>query len=181
MFGELSIIEKIENRRPQSKNAIDRIYFSGQIFTHHDPEINYTRDRKQIYSELRHFIYNPGFSNYERYLDMMNTSKFCLDLNGVGDPNKRTFEILSQHSLRIGEYNDLVYPFDDIPFRPETIFTNKDDFIDKLSKLQNNHELYEECLEYQHRIYEKYFNLEWIRNYICSFMDSFMVKNHNLE
>ena len=43
----------------------------------------------------------------------MRESKYGLDLNGVGNPNKRTFEILSQNSLRIGEYNDLKWPFDE--------------------------------------------------------------------
>ena len=99
----------------------------------------------------------------------MKKSFFGLDLNGVGDPNKRTFEILSQGTLRISEYNDLKWPFEE-EFLEETIFKDADDFNNKISNLINNKELYIKCLNNQNNIYIKYFNKKWVRNYILSFV-----------
>lgn len=168
MFGEVSIIEKLENNF-FSENKIDRIFFTGGLFIHDDPEINYYRDRQSIYNKISSYIYNPGYLNYNDFLNVLRTSKFSLDLNGVGDPNKRTFEILSQGSLMISEYNDLKWPFEET-FSEETIFKNADDFICKINKLNSDNNLYKKCLFNQLIIYNKYFNKKWIKEYILSFI-----------
>uniref|UniRef100_A0A6C0JGX6 Spore protein YkvP/CgeB glycosyl transferase-like domain-containing protein n=1 Tax=viral metagenome TaxID=1070528 RepID=A0A6C0JGX6_9ZZZZ len=166
MFGEVSIIEKIENSF-FSKDKINRVFFTGGLFIHDDPQINYYRDRKTIYSKISNYIYNPGYLNYDNFLQVVRTSKFSLDLNGVGDPNKRTFEILSQGSLMMSEYNDLKWPFEET-FSQETIFKDGEDFISKIKKLNENDELYEKCIMNQANIYNKYFNIKWIKEYIIN-------------
>jgi hypothetical protein len=168
MFGHVSIIEKIENTT-YSDFTYDRVFFTGGLFIHDDPQINYYRDRINIYNKISNYIYNPGYLNYDSFLQTLKTSKFALDLNGVGDPNKRTFEILSQGSLMISQYNDLKWPFEE-SFSKETIFKNEIEFIDNIISLKNNNELYKKCLDNQLYIYNKYFNKKWIRNYISSFI-----------
>ena len=169
MFGEKSIIEKIEDNcieNTNNQNIIkNRIFFSGSLFTHIDEEINYVRNRHKIYSELITYIYNPGNLNYFNFIKAIKESKFSLDLNGVGDPNKRTFEILSQCSLMLSQFNDLKWPFEET-FSEETIFRNEIEFIDKLMKLNANDELYKKCLQNQVNIYNKYFNIKWVKEYI---------------
>ena len=103
------------------------------------------------------------------FLYNLQISKYALDLNGVGDPNKRTFEILSQGALRISEYNDLKWPFEE-DFSEETIFKNKDDFIRKINVLQYNNDIYEKCLLKQINIFNKYFNKKWIKEYILNYI-----------
>ena len=171
MFGQFSIIEKLENINIKKLHKKNRIFFSGTLFTHIDHEINYTRDRKNIYRQIRKHIHNPGNLNYERFLNEIRSSKFSLDLNGVGDPNKRTFEILSQGSLRISEFNNLKWPFDE-EFSEETIFKDSKEFIEKINKLKNKQELYNRCLENQNKIVEKYFNIDYIKKYILNFLDN---------
>ena len=168
MFGEVSIIEKIENTN-YSEYKLDRVFFTGGLFIHDDPQINYYRDRKTIYSKICNYIYNPGYLNYNDFLHILRVSKYSLDLNGVGDPNKRTFEILSQGSLMISEYNDLKWPFEET-FSEETTFKNADEFILKLTKLKNNDLLYKKCLYNQLFIYNKYFNKKWIKEYILQYV-----------
>jgi len=165
MFGEVSIIEKLLDSRETNIDSKSRIIFTGTLFNHEDHEIGYYRNRYNVYSEIRDFIYNPGNIDYRRYLDEIYNSKFALDLNGVGDPNKRTFEILSQGSLLISEYNDLKWPFEE-KFSEYTQFSSKKDFVEKITKLLNNNELYIECLKQQNAIYNKYFNLKYIKEYI---------------
>ncbi len=167
MFGDKSLIEKLDDKA-ESKNKYSRLFFSGTIFTHINNEINYVRNRRVIYSKISNIIYNPGRLNYSNFLKCIRESKYSLDLNGVGDPNKRTFEILSQSSLRISEYNDLKWPFDE-EFSKETIFKTAEEFIEKVNYLDKNPEIYNKCLENQKKIYDKYFNKKWIKNYILNF------------
>jgi hypothetical protein len=170
MFGDVSLIEKLENENSNNYNLqkYNRIFFTGTIFEHNDPQINYYRNRRTIYNEIYQCIYNPGNLSYNEFLKQMSESKFALDLNGVDDPNKRTFEILTQGTLRIAEYNDLLWPFEE-SFAEETIFKTHDEFKEKIVKLDNDAELYNRCLQKQQYIYLLYFNKKWIRNYILFF------------
>lgn len=169
MFGEVSIIEKlVELKLIQDK--ITRVFFTGSLFIHNDPQINYYRNRQNIYSKIYKYIYNPGHLNYSNFLQEIKKSKFSLDLNGVGEPNKRTFEILSQGSLMISEYDNLKWPFEET-FSEETIFKDENEFINKINKLNSDEELYKKCLDNQINIYNKYFNKTWIKSYILSFLN----------
>ena len=49
------------------------------------------------------------------------------------------------------------------PYQTFSIPENKN-----LYKLHHNHELYLSCLENQYNIVNKYFNKEWLKNYILS-------------
>jgi hypothetical protein len=169
MFGETSIIEKIENTY-YSETKYDRVFFTGTLFKHIDSQINYCRDRKSIYNKISRFVYNPGYLDYNTFLREASSSKFSLDLNGVGDPNKRTFEILSCGSLMISEYNNLKWPFEE-SFSEETVFKNDTEFNDKLLKLKNDNELYIKCLHNQMSIFNKYFNKKWIREEIYKYIN----------
>jgi hypothetical protein len=168
MFGHVSIIEKIEHTN-YSDYKYNRVFFTGGLFIHDDPQINYYRDRKTIYNKINKYIYNPGYLNYSDFLQTVRTSKYSLDLNGVGDPNKRTFEILSQGSLMLSQFNELKWPFEE-SFSEETIFKNETEFVNNLIKLNANDELYKKCLYNQLYIYNKYFNKQWIKNYVLSFI-----------
>lgn len=166
MFGQSSIIEKIEDSF-YSQQKYNTVFFSGTLFVHDDPEINYRRDRKTIYNKISKYIFNPGNLNYSDFIQVLRHSKYSLDLNGVGEPNKRTFEILSQGSLMISEYNNLKWPFEEC-FHEDTIFHSDVDFFEKITKLNSNDELYINCLTQQMFIYNKYFNKKWIQSYILN-------------
>ena len=56
MFGQVSIIEKLSNS-VYLEDKINRVFFTGGIFVHDDPEINYYRDRITIYSKIETYIY----------------------------------------------------------------------------------------------------------------------------
>ena len=185
MFGEVSIIEKIEKTDPSQRllshsdpsqrllshsdpsaiEKIPRIFFTGSLFVHDDPQIGYYRNRRDIYNKIGQHIFNPGYLGHNAFLKEIKMSMFALDLNGVGDPNKRTFEILSQGTLMIGEHNNLKWPFEE-RFSEETVFVDEDDFFNKINVLIKNGDIYKKCLDNQNEIYKKYFNKEWIRNYI---------------
>lgn len=165
MFGQYSMIEIIDTKKTLSDNAENRLFFSGSLFNHIDHQLKYYRNRQEIYEKIKHMIYNPGYMNFKYFTNSMNNSKFCLDLNGVGDPNKRTFEIFSQGSLRISEHNDLLWCFGE-DFSQETIFYNENDLQKKIELLLTDDILYNKCLSKQNELVDKYFNRKWIRSYI---------------
>ena len=173
MFGEKSLIEKCDSELVSEdkyfKEKKYRIFFTGTLFTNKDYHYNIDRDRLRIYNKIRNIIYNPGVQNYNNFINTIRDSKYSLDLLGVGDPNKRTFEILLSGSLMISEYNDLLWPFDNNEgFSKETTFKNDAEFFYIINKLSKDNELYLKCLRNQYDIVKKYFNKEWLRNYILS-------------
>jgi hypothetical protein len=171
MFGEISLIEKCDRelvtKEEYFKNKIDRVFFSGSLFNHKDYQNNIFRNRNLIYEKICQTIFNPGYINYNIFLNLIRSSKYSLDLLGVGEPNKRTFEILLSGSLILIEKNDLKWPFEE-EFFEETIFSDSNDYFIKLNNLNNDDNLYKKCLENQYNIVNKYFNKEWIKNYILN-------------
>ena len=107
----------------------------------------------------------PGYLYHDDYMNEMIISKYSLDLLGVGDPNIRTFEILSSGSLRLGEKSNLKWTFEE-EFCEETIFEDENDLLTKLLKLENYPELYKKCINKQNEIVEKYMNSNILKEYI---------------
>jgi hypothetical protein len=161
MFGYQSMIELIEKRQPRkqttNQSKINRIFFTGTL----------TPERRSIYDKVVNNIYNPGSLPFDNFIKTIQESKYCLDLNGAGNPNKRTFEIVTNNSLMISEYNDLIWPFPE-QFCVETTIHTAEDFQQKMHALQGDEDLYKKCFDVQQNIVDKYFNLEWLRNYISS-------------
>lgn len=171
MFGNISIIEKLDreivSEHEYFKEKNNRIFFTGSLDNNGE-----NRDRFLMYNLIRDYIFNPGYLNYHDFLNTTRNSKYSLDLNGAGDPNKRTFEILMSGSLKLSQYNELKWPFENRDdFSDETIFKNEEEFKQNINLLENNDEIYKKCLENQYNIVKKYFNKEWIRSYITNKLD----------
>jgi len=168
MFGYYAMIEIIDNNRALNQNSLNRIFYAGALYNHQDHNMKVYRNRYAIYNEIKEYLFKTEEMNHQEFLDTINNSKYTLDINGVGDPNKKTFEILAQGSLRLGEYNDLKWCFDE-DFSEETIFKNGEEFKENLKKLEKE-EVYERCLKRQQDIFDKYFNVKWIRNYVKKYL-----------
>ena len=175
MFGDKSLIEKIDtelaNKTEYFKQKRPVCFFSGcqtsEHFYNYDKDTNIIRDRKYFYDRIHHYLYNPGNMSYVNFINTLRNSKFSIDLLGAGDPNKRTFEIVLSGSLMISQYSNLLWPFEDNEtFSKETVFKNDTEFISVINNLQNDNELYLKCLINQYNIVTKYFNKEWIKNYV---------------
>jgi hypothetical protein len=150
-------------------NRSNIVFFSGGLYCHDDKIFNVYVDRIGLYNKIKHTIFNPGYLNNEEFNSILKNSRFSLDLPGGGNPNMRTFEILVSGSLMLQKKNDLVWPFED-KFSEECLFTDENDYLIKLQNLLSNSELYNKCLLNQYNIVNKYFNKEWLRNYILQFI-----------
>lgn len=170
MFGYQSMIELIDRKykkseyNHQTQEKINRIFFTGCL----------TPERRRIYDRIANNVYNPGHLNFNDFLNTIQNSKYSLDLNGAGNPNKRTFEILTNNSLLLSEFNQLTWPFPE-RFCEETIIKNAEDFKVKIHNLQQDTNLYKKCFEVQETIVDKYFNIIWLRNYISNYLDNIAI------
>lgn len=164
MFGEYSIIEKLEDPYFNRDNRYNGIFFAGSLFYHDDPQYNIKRDRRIIY-DIQEYVSVYPMVSYTEYMTNMRRYKYALDLVGVGDPNKRTFEILGSGALRVAQRTDLKWPFED-KFEEDTLFSTPEEFFEKIDILNKNPDIYEKCLNKQEEIVKKYFNKNWIREYI---------------
>ena len=169
MFGKTSLIEKIDRNLVSYDDyfsqKINRVFYTGGLYHHKSAEFNVDVNRFDMYNQIQNFITNTGPIPNDLFVDFMRKSQFSLDLLGAGNPNIRTFEILVSGSLLLQQKNDLIWPFSE-KFSDECYFTNGDDFYYNLQKLTNNDELYKKCLNNQYLIINKYFNKEWLRQYI---------------
>lgn len=179
MFGHESIIEKcieipkfLSNHRNLQSSKVDEVYFAGSPFQHNDISNNVVRNRHdfllQIYPYLN--LSMLGRVPYEEYLKNIIRSKFALDLLGVGEPNKRTFEILFSQALMLSEAHQMVWPFEqqlgERLYTEHTSFRTAEEFVRVLKTLRRNPALYEACLARQKEIVKKFFTVAWIRHYL---------------
>lgn len=172
MFGSTptnSCALLFENRKKGSKNINECIW----------PGFGYDnlalgqRDtwccRQTLLRKVASSIHIVCESNHDNFLNLFNTYKMFLHLNGNGHICKRMFEGLSRDSLMIMEEMDVLFPFEnDDFFAKECIFTFPKELTEKLNNLKNNESLYNICKQQQEYIVDKYYNYNWIRNYVNS-------------
>jgi len=167
IFGKQCNIDMITSPviNPPEKKC--RIFFIGTLFNHSDPIYGVFRNRKSVFDDItRHVIIHfPPSMEHDKFLVEMSTSKYALDLLGVGDPNIRTFEILSSGSLRLSQRSTLKWNFED-DFCEETYFDNGDDLFNKIRMIESDPVLYQKCLDKQNAILSTYMNNSSLREYI---------------
>lgn len=176
IFGkDLSMTELITETPKKISKKENRLFFSGTLFHHEDNVYGVIRNRRntiiKIHQVLNEVLYNGYGLAFEKYMEEMAKSKFCLDLLGVGDPNRRTFEIFASGSLRIAEKNNLKWTWMEEDFCEETYFEDEKELYEKITKLIKDEELYTKCLQKQNEIIEKYMNKESLRQYILEKME----------
>lgn len=124
-------------------------------------------NRNDFLAEVQQYlVIKPGQSQ-EAFLNEFNTYKFFLHLNGTGHLCGRFFEGLSRDSLMIMQEMDVVFPFEKGEgFHPLCVVLEPREFVENLKRLASDDTLYHECKNMQENILEKYYNYDWIRNYI---------------
>jgi len=171
IFGHQCNIDMVtdlfyKNIEPEPEK-MSRIFFSGSLINHIDTTYGVYRNRIEILQKMKTQlqVYNPGCLQHDQFMKELSSSKYCLDLLGVGDPNIRTFEILCSKSLRISQRSNLKWNFSE-EFCEETIFDDEKDLLQKITNLEKDPQLYRHCLDKQNKIVETYMNKDVLRSYI---------------
>lgn len=179
IFGYQCNIDMLHNftNNPliRSNNIINRIFFAGSLLHHIDPVYKIERNRQDIFCKIQNRIgnYLQSFRlPHEEYINEMKQSKYCLDLLGVGDPNVRTFEILSCGSLRIAQRSNLTWNFQE-DFCEETYFDDENDLFNKITLMNSDDALYQKCLDRQNYIVSKYMNVDCLKEYVNDIISTY--------
>ena len=169
MFVKPCVLSSMLNLNLNNKPSINKAMWAGCLYNHTDN--NFTppivRNRVGMFEQIKDNLSVYNSLPYSEYIEKIRQHKIIVDLIGVGEPNKRTFEALSNGILLMTMVNDLewgFYPND--KFHPDTIFTSASDFREKLNRLLNNEAHYQSCLAIQNKLVKKYFNKEWLSLYI---------------
>ena len=173
-FGYTCIIDIIGSqyaKTGESDEKIQRLFFSGGLAEHNDDVYGVHRDRRQSIQKIAEvmgefLVYKNNLSHLE-YMEELRKSAFCLDLLGVGEPNKRIFEVMASGSLLIQARSRLEWNFDD-DFCEETYYDDHTDLLQKMQKLVSDRAVYERCLKKQNEIARNYMTFDAIRDYIVS-------------
>lgn len=167
MFVKPCVLNMIVNKNNiNTESKINRALWAGGVYNHIDTKRNIYRMRQTMFDLIKPYIDTGRFSEAE-FIQKIRQYKVVVDLIGVGDPNKRTLEILTNGTLMLSMCNDLEWGFEEGDhLHPDTFFRTSDEFQRKLTQLLNNEEHYQKCLERQNYIVNKYFNKRWLRSYI---------------
>jgi len=171
----------LENEFLEPVDKKNKIVWAGSLFEHREELIDSYNEYANRKGTLKKFnkkyriIIEQKNVPYNQFLSLLNSYKYSLDLRGASRLNKRLFEIFSTNSLLIGEKIDIIWPFEEGDrFSPECFFEqgNIEDLYRIYKNFENDNVLYEKCLDNQKYIVKKYFNKEWIRNYINNIIEN---------
>jgi len=150
------------------QKIMDAVWIGG-TYVHTHAEEGIVRDRTGIYEQIKPYVTTYTSLPYNQYIDALRQYAICVDLIGVGDPNKRTIEIFTSGSLWMSNIEGIHWGFTDgDSFSELCTFTDGNDFLKKKTLLLENPELYEAALNQQERLVRKYFNRDALRKYIIS-------------
>ena len=159
---------------PSSSHKKDAIFWSGGLYKHeqeytiHGSVHKVLRDRETIFHELQPSLSIQRGLSHDAFLEELAKHRYALDLQGVGDPNSRTFEIFLAGSLRLFNNTDLRWNFEpQDTFSPLCSFQTKEEFFSHLQLLSDD-ATYKQALEQQTYILQKYMSKEALRTYILS-------------
>jgi hypothetical protein len=145
----------------------------GGLYNHIDEKRNIKRNRLDIYNQIKDTVITVHNVPREDWIRCIKSTKIIVDLIGVGEPNHRTFEVLTNGTLILSMNRDLEWGFDkgDV-FHEYTFFNTAEEFKYKLYILLTDDTVYKQCLEQQNTIIKKYFNKNFFREYILSHINN---------
>lgn len=172
MFVYPCVLTSICNYQENNQDyKYNKIFWCGNLYDHIDNDFNVYRYRYKIYEKIKNYVETFNWIEPKIFLETLKEYKIGLDLIGVGDPNKRTFEILLSDRLLLTNIKELDWGFEENDyFEPETIFIDENDFIEKINLLLNDESVYKRCINKQKEIVKKYMNKEYLKQYITKYI-----------
>lgn len=152
---------------------INRVFWIGSEYKHIDNVFGRENNRKELLDNIRDYLYTPKSKlPHNEFMNEISKSKYALSLAGCSSWGTRHFEIMAANTLMLFQIGGCipppknhVFPFP-MEFSSHCMFTSDVDFKNKLKNLQENDDLYLECLNIQNEIKRKYFSFEFIKKYI---------------
>lgn len=138
LFDHVCPLWRILTETHANSKKIDRVLWASNICKKHNPHRNKDYlSRRALFKKLRKHLTTVDVPNH-LYMQELSRSKFALDMNREGDPNYRTFELLTTDTLIIQQFKHLVWPFDaGDAFSEETIYRTPEEFVEKVGRLRH--------------------------------------------
>ena len=145
--------------------------WAGSLYNHIDTNFQppIVRRRLDIFQKIKHRLSVFQGLSHQDYVNQIRNHTIVVDLIGVGNPNKRTFEGFSCGTLVMSMTKELEWGFEQgDAFHPDTLFETAEEFEEKLNRLLLDEEHYTHCLAIQNRLVEKYLGLNWMRSILLN-------------
>ena len=141
--------------------------WAGTLYNHVDTNFQppIVRNRRAMFEQIKHRLDIYQGLSHQEYVNEIRNHTIVVDLLGVGNPNKRTYEGFANGTLVLTMVKELEWGFEEgDTFHPDTVFETASEFEQKLNRLLTDKAHYEHCLAIQNRLVEKYFGLNWMRS-----------------
>lgn len=165
-----------ERRRENLGYVTDKVFWSGHSTVVKTPEQLVNIDRPFWVSALSEYLDSSGesgncFYGEDKFLQQVSQYKFSVHLKGFATLPRRFCELLSCDTLVLLEKLDLNLGIPSEEFLDEMcIFSTPEEFKEKFLQLKSNEDLYQSCLRKQRDLIFKYFNYNYVKNYIERFL-----------
>jgi hypothetical protein len=149
----------------------DKVFWSGALdSTKYDYQLVNIKRSEYVngFDKIVKYQYSGsdrGGLRDNNYLLEMSKHKYAIYLSGWATFTRRFFEIISTNTLVLFENSDINFGIDEF-LHPLCIFNNLEELKENYNFLNSSNEVYEECLNHQKKLVQKYFNYEYVCDYI---------------
>ena len=171
VMGSPDVLWMVNESQIDNNHRDDLIFWSGSLDnTKYDYQlVNIRRpDYVNNFDKIVSYSYsgsNRGGLRDQNYLMEMSKHKYAIYLSGWATFTRRFFEILSTNTLMFFENSNIQFNLDSF-LHPLCIFNTLDELKFNYEKINSSNELYEKCLLQQKNLVEKYFNYQYVSDYI---------------
>lgn len=173
VMGSPDVLWMLNESQIDNQDRDDRIFWSGfSEGTEYDYQLVKISRNYYINSFNKIFVYNYSGSDRgglrdNNYLIEMSRHKYAIYLAGWATFTRRFFEIMSTNTLLFYENTGIVFNLDEF-LHPLCVFNNLDELKSNYETINSSEELYNECIEVQKNFVRKYYNYQFISEYISS-------------
>jgi len=171
VMGSPDVLWMVNESMIDNTNRDDKIFWSGSLdSTQYDYQLVNIKRSHYVNGFDRIIKYQYSGSNRgglkdNNYLLEMVKHKYAIYLSGWATFTRRFFEILSTNTLMFFENSNIEFGLDEF-LHPLCVFNNLEELKDNYHAINSSPTLYEECLNHQKDFIKKFFNYDYVRNYI---------------
>lgn len=171
VMGSPDVLWMVNESQIDNQDRDDLIFWSGSLDnTKYDYQlVNISRPHYvNNFDKITSYSYsgsNRGGLRDHNYLVEMSKHKYAIYLAGWATFTRRFFEILSTNTLMFFENVNIEFNLDEF-LHPLCIFNSLDELKENYNKINSSPSLYQECLNQQKYLLEKYFTYKSVGDYI---------------
>lgn len=165
MFVKSCVLQMCLKSKLETKFIHNQAVWCGGLYNHTHFMTGEKRNRLDMFEQIKNSVVSIQ-TDVNQFVQTIKQYKILVDLIGVGAPNKRTFEGLTNGILTLVQFDNLDWGFEE----QFLTFTTAVEFHEITKKLLEDEEYYKSCLQKQNEIVKKYFNTDYLRKRILDYI-----------